>query len=67
MNGVSASGIESIAGDSAADLVSEMLEMKYSTKTTSCTIRPRVIAKTKFAQWRRISLLYLKVEGLTNV
>ncbi|MBO0614125.1 MAG: hypothetical protein RL122_685 [Pseudomonadota bacterium] len=32
MNGVSASGIESIAGDSAADLVSEMLEMKYSTK-----------------------------------
>ncbi|OQX15631.1 MAG: cytochrome c class I [Thiothrix lacustris] len=32
MNGVSASGIESIAGDNAADLVSEMLEMKYSTK-----------------------------------
>ncbi len=32
MNGSSASGIESIAGDNAADLVSEMLEMKYSTK-----------------------------------
>lgn len=32
MNGVSASGIESIAGESAASLVEEMLEMKYSTK-----------------------------------
>ncbi len=32
MNGISATGIESIAGDSAADLVEEMLEMKYSTK-----------------------------------
>ncbi|UOG93157.1 MAG: c-type cytochrome [Candidatus Thiothrix sulfatifontis] len=32
MNGVSATGIESIAGDSAADLIEEMLEMKYSTK-----------------------------------
>jgi cytochrome c553 len=31
MNGNSASGIESIGGDSAAELVSEMLEMKYST------------------------------------
>lgn len=32
MNGSSASGIESIAGDSAAELVNEMLEMKYSTE-----------------------------------
>ena len=32
MNGVSASGIESIAGESAAELVNEMLEMKYSTE-----------------------------------
>lgn len=32
MDGVSASGIESIAGDSEAELVSEMLEMKYSTE-----------------------------------
>jgi cytochrome c553 len=32
MNGSSASGIESIAGESAAGLVDEMLEMKYSTK-----------------------------------
>ncbi|WML89667.1 cytochrome c class I [Thiothrix lacustris] len=31
MNGNSASGIEGIGGDSAAELVSEMLEMKYST------------------------------------
>ncbi|MEZ5451376.1 MAG: cytochrome c class I [Thiothrix sp.] len=30
-NGSSASGIESIAGESSAELVSEMLEMKYST------------------------------------
>lgn len=32
MNGVSASGIDSIAGESAASLVEEMLEMKYSTE-----------------------------------
>ncbi len=32
MNGSSASGIESIAGDSVAELVDEMLEMKYSTE-----------------------------------
>ncbi|SDZ73670.1 Cytochrome c553 [Thiothrix caldifontis] len=32
MNGVSATGIESIAGDSVASLVEEMLEMKYSTE-----------------------------------
>ena len=32
MNGSSASGIESIAGDNAAHLVDEMLEMKYSTE-----------------------------------
>lgn len=32
MNGSSASGIESIAGESAAELVNEMLEMKYSTE-----------------------------------
>ncbi|EIJ36046.1 c-type cytochrome [Thiothrix nivea] len=30
-NGSSASGIESITGESSAELVSEMLEMKYST------------------------------------
>lgn len=32
MNGISITGIDSIAGDSAAHLVKEMLEMKYSTK-----------------------------------
>ena len=32
MNGSSASGIESIAGDNAAHLVDEMLQMKYSTE-----------------------------------
>ncbi len=32
MNGISTTGIDSIAGDSAAHLVEEMLEMKYSTK-----------------------------------
>ena len=32
MNGSSASGIESIAGDNAAQLVDEMLQMKYSTE-----------------------------------
>lgn len=32
MNGSSASGIESIAGESTAELVDEMLEMKYSTE-----------------------------------
>ena len=31
--GSSSSGIESIAGDSAGELVSDMLEMKYSTNT----------------------------------
>ena len=32
MNGISTTDIDSIAGDSAAHLVEEMLEMKYSTK-----------------------------------
>lgn len=32
MNGNSASGIESIAGESVAELVDEMLEMKYSSE-----------------------------------
>ena len=32
MNGISTTGIDSIAGDSAAHLVEEMLEMKYSTE-----------------------------------
>lgn len=32
MNGISTTGIDSIAGDSATHLIEEMLEMKYSTK-----------------------------------